>query len=527
MQLLLRARDSLALAPVLAAFYPTVFALSNNWYSISPRKVLWLLGASLIAGALVAVASEFMVGPLRLAFRLTGVGAAEAWSRTVQAAVLAVACVAMLFVLLQGTLLAALVSPYAVGAALVLSAIGTVWLFVRGRQRHFSRILAVLTLVSGLGWFWSWAEVKFRTPASAGLLVGRHAFEHARFAHKPNIYLLIYDAYGSREVYQRIFNFDNSPHYDALERRGFTIAHTFSNYRSTWPTTLSVFTGEHHHYEMSAGVDDTRLGRALMAGLGRNPVLEAMRRNGYRVQYIHGADYFVSEQGVLDFVFPQEPVYRAMRVYGSPLVTSLARHRLLAGTRSIAEQTSVMLSRLPDPPGAGAEPWFTFAHVNLPSHSPRDKNWLQLKDFEQRFVERTRRANAHSLQVIDRIQATDPHAIIVMIGDHGAWRYRDVWTLDDDPNRSFRRAGVSGDIVTLDIFGTMIAVHSNGRCDDYVYAFITPVNIMRTLCACLANDRGLLEGRAEDLAIFPLGKRLFLAARDGRPLPQWERLRTE
>jgi hypothetical protein len=525
-QFLLRTRDSFALAPVLAAFYPTVFALSNNWYSISQRKVLWLLGASLIAGALVAAASQFMLGPLRLAFRLIGVGAAEAWSRTVQAAVLAVACITMLFVLLQGTLLAALVSPYAVGAALGLSAVGTVWLFVRGRQRYFSSMLVLLILVSGLGWLWRWVEVKFWVPASARLPVGRRAFEHAKFVHKPNIYLFIYDAYGSREVYQRLFHFDNSPHYDALERRGFTIAHTFSNYRSTWPTTLSIFSGEHHYYEMSAGVDDTRLGRALMAGLGRNPLLETMRRNGYRVQYIHGTDYFVSEQGVLDFVFPQEPVYGAMRVYGSPLVTSLARNRLLAGT-SIAEQTSVILSRLPDPRGAGAEPWFTFAHVNLPSHSPRDKNWLELKDFEQRFVERTRRANAHSLRVIDRIRATDPHAIIVITGDHGAWRYRDVWSLDEDPNRSFQRAGVSGDVVSLDIFGTMIAVHSNGRCDDYVYAFITPVNIMRTLCACLANDRGLLEGRAEDIAIFRLGKWLFLVARDGRPLPRWERLHTE
>jgi hypothetical protein len=186
------------------------------------------------------------------------------------------------------------------------------------------------------------------------------------------------------------------------------------------------------------------------------------------------------------------------------------------------EQKSMLLSRVNGEPGADGGPWFTFAHVALPSHGPTDKSWLQLKDFERIFVERTVRANAHSLELIDRIRAKDPNAIIVIFGDHGAWRYRKVWSLDADPNRAFERAGVSSQSMALDLFGTMIAIYSNGRCDDYVYEYMTPVNIMPTIFACLANQRGLLERRADDIAIFPLGKTLFLVARNGQPLPRWE-----
>jgi hypothetical protein len=512
--------NSLVLILLLSTIYPTVFALSNNWYSIGEDKLLWLLGTSVVAGLVMAAVVELIVALARLALRLAKVEATDAWTWTARAAIYAIVSTAVLFILLDGTLLKALGSSIAVRVALLLSAAGAVWLLVRHRQRYVSGLLAVLILASGLSWLWSWAEVKVWAPASAKFLVEKVAFEQARFVERPNIYLLLYDAYGSRDVYEKVFSFDNSAHYRALEERRFKIVHTFSNYYATWPTTLGVFIGAHHYYRMSQGVDDTKLGRSIMAGLARNPVLETLRDNGYRVQYVHGSDYFVNEQGTLDFLFPQEPLQAALRIYGSPLLNRIVgRSRQ---SRSLDEQKSVLLSRANGEPGPDGGPWFTFAHVVLPSHGPTDKGWLELKDFERTFVERTVRANAHGLEVIDRIRAKDPNAIIIIFGDHGAWRYRKVWLLDSDPNRAFERAGVSAETIALDLFGTMIAIRSNGRCDDYVQASMTPVNIMPTIFACLARDRGLLEQLADDISIFPRGRALFLVARDGQALPRWE-----
>ncbi|HXF54278.1 MAG TPA: hypothetical protein VNK52_09165 [Hyphomicrobiaceae bacterium] len=517
--------DQAALLPLLAVLYPTIFALSNNWYSIGGSKILWLLGASVVAGLLILLLVEVVVALLRLVLTAAGAAGAHTWAARTRAVLLSLASIAALFILLDGTLTKALRSELAVAAALVLCIVSVIWLLLRGGQKYVNGLLATLILVSGFSWLWSWGEVKLLAPASARFLAERAPFELARFVSKPNIYLFIYDAYGSRDVYGKLFKFDNSAHYRALEERRFKIAHTFANYYATWPTTLGVFIGAHHYYRMSEGVDDTKLGRSIMAGLARNPVLDTLRDNGYRVQYIHGIDYFVSEQGALDYLFPQEPLYAALRIYGSPLFNSIAGDRqVFAGRRSVEEQTAALFSRLPDRPNGKSPPWFTFAHVALPSHGPTSKTWLDLAYFEREFVELTIKANAHSLEVIDRIRAKDPDAIIVIIGDHGAWRYRKVWTLDRDPNRAFERAGLSQEIIALDLFGTMIAVYSNGRCDDYIYPSLTPVNLMRAIFACLAGDRRLLESRPEDISIFPLGRELLLVARDGQALPRWEKM---
>jgi len=517
--------DRAALLPLFAVLYPTVFALSNNWYSIGERKILWLLAASIVAGLAILLLVEVSVALLRLALAAAGLAAAHTWAARTRAVLLSVASIAVLFILLDGTLTKALRGAIAVGAALIVCILLTAWLLLRGGQKYVNGLLATLILASGLGWLWSWGEVKLLAPASARFLAERAPFELARFAVKPNIYLFIYDAYGSRDVYGKLFNFDNSAHYRALEERRFKIAHTFSNYYATWPTALGVFIGAHHYYRMSEGVDDTKLGRSIMAGLARNPVLDTLRDNGYRVQYIHGIDYFVTEQGTLDYLFPQEPLYAALRIYGSPLFNSIAGNELVfAGRRSLAEQTSTLLSRLPERPHGDSPPWFTFAHVGLPTHSRTDITWKELGDFEREFVERTIKANEHMLDLIDRIRAKDPSAVIVIIGDHGAWRYRKVWMLDRDPHRAFEQAGVTTETVALDLFGTMIAVHSNGLCDDYIYSTITPINVMRAVFACLAGDRSVLEERPEDISIFPLGRDLLRVAQDGRPLPRWEKI---
>jgi hypothetical protein len=350
--------------------------------------------------------------------------------------------------------------------------------------------------------------------------------ELAKFAERPNIYFFIYDAYGSDAAYRKVFGFDNSPHYRALGERGFKVVHTFSNYWGTWPTTLGVFLGSHHYYRMISGVDDTKLGRKIMAGLANNPVYDTLWSNGYHIQQIHGIDYFVTERGKLDYLFPEEPAYSAVKIYGSPAVTALLGNQNVdAGERSIEEQREALLSHLPDPPAPAKQPWLTFSHVSLPAHGPKS-NWLALEYFEKEFVERTLRANEHMLVVMDAIAEKDPGAIVVIIGDHGAWRYRDVWTLDADPNRAFEKAGVEPEIVTNDIFGVMIAVRSAGRCDDYVYPGVTPVNIMRVVFACLARDLKLLEGRADDVSLATLriqrSKQLWLAAKEGVALPQWQ-----
>jgi len=338
---------------------------------------------------------------------------------------------------------------------------------------------------------------------------------------KPNVYLFIYDAYGSDDVYKKVFNFDNSAHYAELRSRGFKIVGTFSNYDSTMQTTISTFLGAHHYYKSETGNADSQMGRPMMAGLLHNPVLHTLKQNGYSLQYVHGVDYFVNERGVIDYVYPQAPIHSALRVFRNPVLNGISGRKWRA---SVETHKVALFSRIQPPAEQTKQPWFTFAHVNLPAHGPGELPWLQLARFEQTFRDRTVQANRHMLETIDRIKAADPQAVIIIFGDHGAMRYNKIWG-GGEPNAAFQRAGVATEVVTLDRFGIMIAIHSAGLCDGYVYLTMTPVNMMRSVFACLAGDRKLLDRRVPDITLFGGKKKgeLRLVAQDGVPRPTWER----
>ena len=99
----------------------------------------------------------------------------------------------------------------------------------------------------------------------------------------------------------------------------------------------------------------------------------------------------------------------------------------------------------------------------LPAHSPTNKTWKELDGYSEIYKKRTIEANEHMSKVIGAIKERDPDAIIVLIGDHGSWRYRDIWGKGDDPNQIMQAAGVDPTVVTLDVFGIMVAIYSNGR----------------------------------------------------------------
>ena len=101
--------------------------------------------------------------------------------------------------------------------------------------------------------------------------------------------------------------------------------------------------------------------------------------------------------------------------------------------------------------------------------------------WEDAYRENTRKANAHMLPTIDKILAIDPDALIVIMGDHGSYRYSEAWEGADNPNDAFKVNGLDSDVMTVDYFGILMAVRSRGQCDDFIYENMTPVNLMRVI----------------------------------------------
>jgi hypothetical protein len=508
-------------AILLSVLYPTLFAFSQNWYTASGREWVLLGGLAFGFGLMVAVLYH-VLAPLAavLLSRVAGRDGKTKAKPIAHAVLLAVACVVPFFLLLDGTFRDMLGGPRRVLALQLVVLAAAAWLFRRGHSAKYSAVLATASAASIV----SFAAIYLVAPRSGKAEIAKtQDFETATLKAKPNIYFFIYDAYGSEQVYANNFGFDNSKHYAELEKRRFRVVHTLSNYANTWATTLSFFSGSHHYYTMNFRNDDTTSGRDVLNGHAHNPVITTLRRNGYRVQFVHASDYFVSDQGDLDIAYAAKPRLNILRLYGSERLDDLVGLKDAASrARLLDQQDNYLLERIPEIAKAGAGPWFTFFWQPLPNHSEKRVFFTKQAGFAATFIERTQQANERMLRVVDRIIRDDPSAIVVVIGDHGAWRYAGAAYRDPDPNKAFEHYGITPQAATLDLFGAMIAIRSGGLCDDLVYRGLTPVNIMRVVFACLAERRDVLQGKADDISMFHVNNRLWLTGREGTMLPVWQ-----
>ena len=296
-----------------SALYPTVFALSANWYALSSAKIVWLLA---VVGAALPLATYLFVRLLGGLFTLAGPRVTTAWRSYFEPGSLALLCSGFLFLLFEGTLQAVIQSPIVHRGLFALFAALLAWLFIKGRQRYFNSVMLTLILVAAATWIASFASYKISAVVPEAT-AGSESLSNISFAERPNIYFFIYDAYSSRDAYLKVHHFDNSDQYRKLEGEGFKVIHTFSNYLATWPTLLSFFLGKHHYYDLELGVDESVIGRSILAGHAPtpNPVIDVLRSNGYRIQFIHRDDSWVVDRGVLDFVYPEVPAYSALSLF--------------------------------------------------------------------------------------------------------------------------------------------------------------------------------------------------------------------
>jgi hypothetical protein len=517
----------------LSALYPAVFLLSLNWYSLRTERILFVLLTVAATAVTAYLIIRFAVWLLfAVLHALSMPGKFVYWKAMLTLLLMTFASNLILFFFMYGTLHKLLTTPGSLVLCFIFLTIFVAWLGITRRLRYWTALLGIMILTSAVTWVKS-----FVTSIAEAATEQRHLIHSpltgVKFKSRPNIYLIVYDAYGNRRLHRDVFGVDNSAIYQELAERKFKVLDTYSNYWGTWDSMLSVFLAEHHYYDLVAGVYDSRIGRWIMNGTTFNPTLSVLRDNGYRVQYIEATDYLVKDQGNLDYVYPDvsEPVYTGLRVFSNPLLDGLpfmkvtgAKPKTLVGY--VNTMTDVLFNRLRETT-KGDAPWFTYIHFPLPSHAGGP--FRSLRSWEDVYRENTRTANAHMPGTIDKILAVDPEALIIIMGDHGSYRFSEAWVGAENPNDAFRANGLDSDLMTVDYFGIMMAVRSHGQCDDFIYENMTPVNLMRVLFACLSNDRELLNGKAEDSSIFPQGvtasmwapSSLYMTVKDGKILKPW------
>lgn len=330
---------------------------------------------------------------------------------------------------------------------------------------------------------------------------------------RPDIYYIILDTYARSDVMRALFDFDNSPFIDGLERRGFHVARrSTANYCQT-PLCLSSYLNAVYldDWVRGLGVDQTPLKQFV----GQNRIVETLRPLGYKfVTFATGFE--VTEHPEAD-------------VYLSPFLQHSEFHRLLIDVTPLGsllsilgekdqftrarERISYQLDHLADVT-ADPAPTFTLAHLLCP-HPPflfgengeevgsRDDRYfltdgdkangtgtdpeIYRKGYRAQAVFITRRIE----QVIDRILAQSPEPpIIILQSDHGSgWRL-DMGSMDrtDLPER----------------MSILNAYYFPGRRYEQLSDTITPVNSFRVVLNTFFGGRIELLPNLSYFSTWPL-----------------------
>jgi hypothetical protein len=518
----IRLAENPFIALFLSAVYPAVFLLSLNWYQLTNEKIALIL---LLPSMLALTVYLLIRATIRLCFHAQREPRKHSLSRSdAIPLMIALACSTLFFFFMFGTLQILLVHELFILLCFAALSAFLVALAMNRRLVYWTTFLSIMTVTSLIAWIQSVIAATTERAAEQLRASANPPFQELKFKRKPNIYLIIYDAYGNERLYSEVFGIDNAEIHRELVSRQFKVLNTYSNYWATWETMLAVFLADHHYYDLSVGYD-SRIGPSIMNGTTFNAVHSVLKNNGYKVQYIESSAYLVKYQGNLDYLYSgEEPVYTGWRLFSNPILDLLPSVRPKSREGYAVNLTEILFKRLDEAAGSSNH-FFTYIHLPLPGHASSIRSWRDLKDYEQAYREFTSQANALMPRTIDRILEIDPNALIVIMGDHGSWRYNKAWNRESDPNDGFRTNGLDSNIVTLDLFGILLAVRSGGQCDQFIYDTLTPVNLMRVLFSCLTGDEKLIDRRAPDISIFSdtfsRGYGLYMAVDNGKILKPW------
>jgi hypothetical protein len=269
----------------------------------------------------------------------------------------------------------------------------------------------------------------------------------------PDVYYIVLDGYARSDVMLELFDYDNGPFLEWLQRKGFYVARqSTSNYCQT-PLSLSSALNSMY---LNGLIPPTAHQISQLADwIGHGAVVETFRGLGYQ--------FVTFPTGFCETEHPEADVYLADAPYLSPfhqfLISRTALACLLPGPRmrdgyvATRERTTFLLETVPQV-ARRPEPTFTLAHMLAPyppfvfgSHgedvSPHElphqltdgDRFRELYGDSDRYAEGYRNEAMYLTQqvqlTIDRILANSPEPpVIILQSDHGSGMRLNTRSLD-------------------------------------------------------------------------------------------------
>ncbi|HVL53379.1 MAG TPA: hypothetical protein VM344_03885 [Vitreimonas sp.] len=322
------------------------------------------------------------------------------------------------------------------------------WVLPATRFLNFAAILLVGFNVVRVGEFALGASVRGPEPVSAAPPISVDIDATDR---RPDIYYVILDRYSNRETLETVYGVDNSPFFDELERRGFTIAEdSWANYFKTGLSLASSLDMEFLDGDALEAQGGPSSFRAVYSALSKRLTVPATLKSlGY--EYVHiasnwepsatnvDADRVLQFEGDSDFSSAllsttawslTEPIERPSDVSQKELdVIQLGNSGVYrAHTLYQLERLHEVVAR----PG----PKYVFAHFLLP-HSPWRFNAdgsqptaeeIAARTNAESYLQQLQYANGQMVAWLDRVLDVpeDQRPIVIIQSDEGEFpdRYR-------------------------------------------------------------------------------------------------------
>jgi hypothetical protein len=256
---------------------------------------------------------------------------------------------------------------------------------------------------------------------------------------KPDIYLLVFDAYASSLALKEEFHFDNGEFDQFLTREGFHILrHSHSNYKFTFFSMPSIL-----NMSFVPGLDIQRspleLSKYLTGLIRENQLMDFLHQQGYEIVNCSSFDLHGNPSPVNGSLLPIKTRLITEQTLYSRVIRDLGFHFLSYISIPMFEKTlyqsldndNKLIALLEAASSRKGKPRFIYGHFNFP-HPPYYYGKQGLKkrvttfysgtdeDHAQDYLDYLYYTNKRAEEIVSTIKKnTRGNAIIVLMGDHG------------------------------------------------------------------------------------------------------------
>lgn len=494
---------------IFLGLYPVIFLTSKNWFIYETRQLLFLLIVPVITGMLGAIGLFF----LKKRSLIVSLGLCLAYP------------------LFRGIIGPTQTAIY----SFILTGVIVLFLIKKTGLYFINLVLLIMTLLAFVGLIHSVSTKSIKNDYFVPTL-NKEADNQIKFKTTPNIYLIHLESYHSPKAMKQLYNFDNREFIDELESKDFFVSqNNFSNYHLTLNSVGSMFLQQQHYFRGDAGLGDAVGMRDVIGGKIYNPTLSILGNNGYRIVYVLPSTYIFNSSSLLDHYFPSSKIYDSLLIFQSWTIDKL--HSTIANLQNPGSKTNLAYSdkdqfytklheTIDSAPKSSTPTFYFFKEPLEVNHTPAggQYTWKQSDDgWVDTYKMKLTQSNPRIIETVERIIKNDPEAIVILYGDHGATRYRGIWTdRNNQPIEDviYARKKISLEDLSLDLFGVFTAVrYPNG--DASIFDGRTYVNLFRLLFSDLAGAELTFEEREDEAFIKDEGN-IYKLVDDGRALEKAE-----